>query len=138
MESVRGGVRWNGLFRRARRPFVSAMRNAFANFHRTVKPATAHDLFSAEPLDREFGLRRGTPVDRYYMSRWGDYWRFTSLCLRTLLAGHFSTVEITAFGNLFAATALLHGMAAEECEQARLDAVDADYEVVICARAVRS
>jgi SAM-dependent methyltransferase len=70
---------------------------------------------------------------------WGEYWRFTSLAVRTLFAECFTAekVEVEAYGNVLAATAFLHGLVAEELDQLALDAEDRDYEVVITVRAAR-
>lgn len=78
-------------------------------------------------------------VSRYDMERWGDYWRFTSLSVRTLIAEAFPAegVDVKAHGNVLAAIAFLHGLAAEELEAEELDYCDPDYEVLITARAVK-
>lgn len=34
-----------------------------------VGHVTPHDLWSPEPISRRFGMDRGTPIDRYYISR---------------------------------------------------------------------
>ena len=62
---------------------------------------------------------------------YGDYWRFTSDSVRKLLPA----AEIRTYGNVLAATALLHGLAAEEIGAAKLDDRDPDYEVLIGVRA---
>jgi len=74
-------------------------------------------------------------VSRYDMERWGDYWRFTSASLGRLLQPVFGeNVEVTSYGNLPAALAFLQGLAVEDLpDAALLDAVDADYPLVICA-----
>ncbi len=73
-----------------------------------------------------------TQISRYDMDRWGDYWRFTSASVARLFGAHFPQVEIKTFGNVFAAKALLDGLAVEDLPSpALLDSVDADYQVVI-------
>lgn len=71
---------------------------------------------------------------------WRDsyYWRFTAPALERLLVGAFDAakVEVRAFGNLYAATAFLHGAAAEELDEAKLHPAMEEYAVVIAARAV--
>ncbi len=69
----------------------------------------------------------------------GEYWRFTSADVERLLTGAFGSdaVTVEAFGNLIAATAFLHGLAAEELETEELERRDPDYEMLIAARAVR-
>ncbi len=80
-----------------------------------------------------------TPISRYDMDRWGDYWRFTSLCVRRLFEGAFDagSVEVQSYGNALTATAFVQGMALEELEAAELDHFDRDYEVIIGVRAVK-
>jgi SAM-dependent methyltransferase len=68
---------------------------------------------------------------------WGDYWRFTTLSFRRLLEEAFPAAEIRveAYGNVLAATAFLHGLAAEELTAEQLALRDPDFELVIVARA---
>jgi SAM-dependent methyltransferase len=65
---------------------------------------------------------------------YGDYWRFTTDSLKRLFPG----AEIRTYGNVLAATAMLHGLAAEEVGAARLDDRDPDYEVLIGVRIWRA
>jgi SAM-dependent methyltransferase len=78
-------------------------------------------------------------ISRFDMDRWGDYWRFTSLSMRRLLEEVFppAQVAVEARGNVLAAVALLHGLAAEELLEEELDVRDADYEVLITGVAVK-
>ena len=78
-------------------------------------------------------------ISRYDMERWGDYWRFTTLSARLLLEEFFpaENVFVEAYGNVYSAIALLHGLAAEELSQEKLDHRDRDYEVLITLRAVK-
>jgi len=78
-------------------------------------------------------------ISRYDMDRWGDYWRFTTRSAVRLFGEVFSQdrVTVTAYGNVLAATAFLHGLAAEELHRPELDYRDPDYELVITVRAVR-
>lgn len=71
---------------------------------------------------------------------WGEYWHFTSQSLARLFREHFpaASVQVTAYGNVLAAVASLHGLAAEELAREDLDFVDPDYEVLIGLRAVKS
>ena len=70
---------------------------------------------------------------------WGDWWRFTSMSLRRLLQERFpaDAVYVEAYGNVLTATAMLHGIAAEELKTGELDAKDPDFEVTLAARAVK-
>jgi hypothetical protein len=71
--------------------------------------------------------------------RWGDWWRFTSMSLRRVLEERFpaGAVEVEARGNVLTATAMLHGIAAEELRPSELDEDDPDFEVTLLARAVK-
>lgn len=70
---------------------------------------------------------------------WGEYWRFTAQSLRRLFAETFPGDDVTfgAFGNVLAAVATLHGLAATELTAAELAHRDPNYEVVLAVRAVR-
>jgi SAM-dependent methyltransferase len=76
-------------------------------------------------------------ISRFDMDRWGDYWRLTSLSARELFETSFpgDHVEVATYGNVLAATALLHGLAVSEVTRAELDIRDDDYQVIvaICA-----
>jgi SAM-dependent methyltransferase len=66
----------------------------------------------------------------------GDYWRFWPAGLLHALqrAAPEARHVVTAYGNLVAAIAFLHGLSAEELERDELDHHDPVYPVVICAR----
>ena len=76
-------------------------------------------------------------ISRYDMDRWGDYWRFTSLSARRVFEESFPSenLEVRALGNVLAAVAFLHGLAAEELTEHELSYHDPDYEVIITVRA---
>ncbi len=67
------------------------------------------------------------------------YWLFTSLSVSRLLEAVFpaGNIAVEARGNVLAATAFLHGLAAEELNPADLEYRDGPYEMVITARAVK-
>lgn len=77
-------------------------------------------------------------IDR---GKWGSswFWSLSELALATLLSRHFddAAVSIESFGNLFAATAFLHGACVEEVDARKLDLREPAYPVTIaaCARA---
>jgi SAM-dependent methyltransferase len=79
-------------------------------------------------------------ISRYDMDRWGDYWRFTSASTKQLFAATFleQNVDLSVYGNVLAAVAFLHGLAAKELEQQELEYTDPDYEVLIAVRAVKA
>jgi hypothetical protein len=94
--------------------------------------ATTHELCRAEGtvLATVPGISQ---ISRYDMDRWGDFWRFTPLSVQRLFADEFgaSNVDVEVYGNVLAAVALLHGVAAEELSENELSSFDRDYPVVI-------
>jgi SAM-dependent methyltransferase len=79
------------------------------------------------------GITRVEPGPGY---EW--HWSLTSDSLRRLLEASFdpAKIEHSAYGNLFAATAFLHGAAVQEVPTRKLDRFDPTYPVVVAARAV--
>ena len=73
--------------------------------------------------------------------RWGEtwYWSLTTLSLNRLLGEAFGTanVSVQAYGNVFAATAFLQGLAIEDLERALLEQKDPRYPVIVAAIARR-
>jgi SAM-dependent methyltransferase len=69
-----------------------------------------------------------------------DHWRFTWRAIQRLLAERFGAgnVEVFAEGTVAGCAAFLYGIPAAELDPALLDPHDADYEMVICARAVKA
>ncbi len=67
------------------------------------------------------------------------YWSFTTLSARRVLEERFpaSYVSVEAYGNVLAATAFLHGLAAEELRPDELDDHDPLYQVTITMRATK-
>lgn len=68
-----------------------------------------------------------------------DWWRYTARSAEYLFAGAFGqeNVQISTYGNVLTATALLHGLIEPELTRAELDYHDPDYEVTICVKAVK-
>jgi len=68
----------------------------------------------------------------------GWYWSLTEDALRRLLAEAFEAEKVTvsAAGNLFTATAFLHGAAVEDVPRTKFDPPDPAYPVTVAARAV--
>ncbi len=110
-------------------PFIYDVRGVVGTLARLLRPGGV-------VLATACGISQ---ISRYDMDRWGDYWRFTSLSLRKLFEESFAAdgVAVAAHGNVLAATAFLHGLAAEELTPAELDHVDPDYELLLTVRAVR-
>lgn len=80
-----------------------------------------------------------SPVDR---GEWKEswYWSLSEQSMSRLLSASFdpADVKVRAYGNLFSATAFLHGAAVEDTGTRRLEAVDPAYPVVVAARARRA
>ncbi|MGY1711373.1 glycosyltransferase family 2 protein [Geodermatophilus sp. SYSU D00758] len=80
-----------------------------------------------------------SPVDR---DEWGAhwYWSLTPQALTRLLTERFAPelVSVEGFGNVYAATTFLQGLALEEVDRAKLDVADPAFPVVVAARAQRS
>jgi SAM-dependent methyltransferase len=67
-------------------------------------------------------------------------WSLTAHSARRLFEALFGAgkVQVESFGNVYAATALLQGLACEEVERRKLDVQDPCYPVVVAVRAVRT
>lgn len=110
-------------------PVIYDLRAAIKTLHRILKPGGV--LLATMP-----GISK---ISRYDMDRWGYYWNFTSLSAHRLFTEAFdpATIDVQVHGNVLAAIAFLHGLAAEELTQAELDYRDPDYEISIAVRAVK-
>lgn len=78
-------------------------------------------------------------LSAYEMDRWGHYWCFTTKSARRLFEEEFApeALEVEAFGNVFAAIAFLHGVAADELRQEELLHCDPDFQTLVTVRAVK-
>jgi len=110
--------------------FIYDVHAAVRTLHRILKPG---------------GVLLGTlpslsPICRYDMDRWGDYWRFTSAAVQKLFGGCFGSnnIQVEAHGNMLVATAFFYGMAEEDLTTEELDFKDRDYEALITVRAVKA
>jgi Methyltransferase domain len=103
--------------------------NFIYDVHAAVRGA-AHLLVDGGHLLATVGAV--SQISRYDMDRWGDYWRFSTVACERLFAESFSSVQVSAFGNLTAAVGLLRGFAVEDLPSSSvLDTHDPDYPVVI-------
>ena len=77
-----------------------------------------------------------TPIDRgEWNATW--YWSLTGPALQRLLSDRFEPGKLTlqVYGNLYSASAFLHGAALEEVSRAKLETYDPAYPVIVAARA---
>jgi glycosyltransferase involved in cell wall biosynthesis/SAM-dependent methyltransferase len=99
---------------------------AIAHVHRALAPGGVV-LVTAPGISQ---------IDR---GEWGKtwYWSFTPAALRRLFGDVFGpdAVMIEEYGNVFAATAFLHGLAVEEIETTDLAPIDHAYPVIVALRA---
>jgi SAM-dependent methyltransferase len=105
------------------------VRAAVRTLHGALKPGGV--LLATVP-----GITAACQPDR---DQWGDWWRFTTLSARRLLEETFppGNVHVEAYGNVLAAVAFLHGLAAGELRPNELELRDPRYEVIIAIRATR-
>ncbi len=110
-------------------PFIYDVRAAIRTLHRILKPGGV--LLATVP-----GI---TQISHDDMTRWGQYWSFTTLSTQQLFEEAFDQekIEVTAYGNVLSAIAFLHGIVTEELEQSKLDYHNPEYQVLITARAVK-
>lgn len=102
------------------------MRQAAAQLHRALTPGGV--LLLTVP-----GI---TPIDRH---EWGDswYWSLTAIAVRRLFEPLFGAenLRIETYGNVYAATCFLQGLAAEEVDRAKLDQADPAFPMIVTLRA---
>ncbi len=70
---------------------------------------------------------------------WGEYWHFTSQSKRRLFGTVFGkdNVTVETYGNVMSCVANLHGLGAREIKPEQIDYNDPNYELIVCARAVK-
>jgi SAM-dependent methyltransferase len=77
-----------------------------------------------------------TPIER---GRWGEiwYWSFTAIAIERLFAPVFGqgNCRVTTHGNVFAATAMLQGLAVREVPTSKLRETDTAFPVTVTLRA---
>jgi SAM-dependent methyltransferase len=102
---------------------------AIATLHRILRPGGV--LLLTVPGITQLSMRCD------WSSNW--YWSFALPSVRRLLADRFGAgaVACSSAGNVLAALAHLHGIAASELTDAELADRDPDYQVIITARAVK-
>lgn len=108
---------------------VFDMRAAIANLHDALKPGGVLLLTVPGITQVDIGI---------WAETW--FWSLTSIAGRRLLEERFrpEAIAVEAYGNVFAATAFLYGLAFEELDLADLDADDPRYPIIVAARAVKA
>lgn len=79
-----------------------------------------------------------TPLkDEQWNESW--YWNFTAISAKKIFSEVFpkDSVEVCCYGNVLAATAFLHGLAAEEFDTSQLMETDPMYPVKVCVKATK-
>jgi SAM-dependent methyltransferase len=80
-----------------------------------------------------------SPIDR---GEWRDswHWSLTEVSARRLFNDVFGAdhVEVETQGNVFAATAFLHGLALEEVPREKLSTKDLAFPVIVSVRAQKA
>lgn len=73
------------------------------------------------------------------MTRWGEYWRYTSVGAKRLFADEFGeeNVEARAYGNLLVATAFIHGFAVADLDPEDFTYYDPLIPLVSTVKAVK-
>ena len=103
--------------------FIYDCRAAIRTLHRILKPG---------------GVLLATVcgISKMDAGEWPWYWLFTDQSARRMFAEAFSDDRVTVepFGNLLAATAFLHGVAAEELDARQLGHPDCRFQVAIGIR----
>jgi SAM-dependent methyltransferase len=110
---------------------VYELRHAIGNLHRALRPGGV--LLATVPGISARQLEAGN-----WSNEW--CWSITANAARALCIERFSAEQVTieCYGNVFAASAFLYGVAAEELEAGELDTRDPAYPVVVTARAVKT
>lgn len=109
--------------------FIYDVKKAIATLYHSLKPGGV--LLVAVPAISQ--------ISRYDMEQWGDYWRFTTAAAQNLFAEQCpeAKIEVSAYGNVFAAVASLHGIASNEVSHRKLDFFDPDYEFLVTIRVIK-
>lgn len=70
---------------------------------------------------------------------WGEYWHLTTQSAEALINETFpdGNYEIASYGNVLSALCYLHGLAAEELPEDKLDHLDPDFEVIVTVRVTK-
>jgi len=110
--------------------YIYDSRSAARNLHRILKPSGV--LLATLP-----GLEKVSIMDD---TRWGDYWRFTEKSGSMLFVEAFGAAHVKthSYGNVFSAVTSLMGLSQEDVQVHELDAMAAEFPVIVAVRAVKA
>jgi SAM-dependent methyltransferase len=110
--------------------FVFDLDAAVNTLHRILKPGGVLLLTVPGNVAR---------IGRYDWQTYGAYWGFTSMSICKLLEKYFpkDNIEVKAWGNVYAANLFQIGLAAEDCNSAKVKVRDDCFQVLVSARAVK-
>ena len=110
--------------------FIYDFHLAVKTCHRLLKPGGV--LLAAFPGISQ--IYRPLSLEKYE-----QYWRFTPRAIEEIFLAVFPAKDVLVhpYGNVLTASALLHGLAAEELAPEELDYQDPDYDVIIAVRALK-
>lgn len=104
--------------------FIYGCKNVISNLYKALRKGGSALLTTG-------GISQ---ISRYDMDQWGHFWSFTTASLKRLIEESEFGVnyEMSVYGNVKTACALLYGVAAEELKQEELEFLDEDYPVSVC------
>jgi hypothetical protein len=108
------------------------------NFIFDVQSAAAHSWRALRPGGVLLATFEGIAVTpEKERAKWGVYWRFTDMSAMRLFGGQFGpeNVAVETYGNVFAACAMLQGLASEDLTERELSYRDRTYQTTIVLRA---
>lgn len=107
------------------------LKSALRTLHRILAPGGVLLLTSA-------GISK--VARRLGEDDWGEYWHLTTQSAKALMDETFPDMQtqVGSYGNVLAATCYLHGLAADELPDEKLDHQDRDYEMIVTIRAVKT
>jgi SAM-dependent methyltransferase len=80
-------------------------------------------------------------ISQIARDEWGEnwFWSVTPASAQRLFGEVFGSenIDVRFYGNVFAATAFLQGIAVEEVPRTKLDAIDPAYPLIVTVRATR-
>lgn len=108
---------------------VDSLERTIATTHRCLRPGGV--VLATMP-----GITRLSPIAH---EREHELWRLTALSARRLFAASFGTenVEVTSYGNVLTAAAMLYGLGLRDLKRSDIAVHDPSYEVILGVRAVK-